>query len=234
MKKLTVLLGCFLFGCASSDQVKTLEQKVSRLEKDVELLKAGGSPVDAEKEKKALELYGEVQEAMKENDLAKAKVKLEEMEKDYGDTRIWKRAQKTKSEIDIVGGDAPTSYAGVEWLQGESDISSGTTLLVFWEVWCPHCKREIPNLEASHNKYKDKGLKLVGLTKISRDKTKDEVMEFLTDNKVTYPIGKEDGKLGEAFVVSGIPAAALIKDGKIVWRGHPGSLNDTMLEGFLN
>ena len=237
MNRMTVLLGSLFWGCASTDQVQALEEKVSRLEKDLELLKAGkgGTPsADTEKEKKAGELYREVQEAIQGNDIAKAKEKLAEMEKNYGDTRMWKRAERTKKEVDIVGGDAPTSYAGVEWMQGDSDISSGTTLVVFWEVWCPHCKREVPNLEARHNKYKDQGLKLVGLTKMSRDKKEEEVMGFIKDNNVTYPIGKEDGKLSEAFAVSGIPAAALVKDGKIVWRGHPGSLNDTMLEGFLN
>ena len=258
MNRSILVFGSILMGCASADRVQKLEEKmeqmnpsadgelakkVAQLEKDVAELKKGGGAkaagapekpaVDTEKEKKAAEIFREVQEAIKANDVATAKSKLGQMEKEFGDTRLWKRAQRTKVEIDIVGGDAPKSYAGVEWLQGNSDISTGTTLLVFWEVWCPHCKREVPNLEARHNKYKDKGLKLVGLTKMSRDKTKDEVMAFLKENKVTYPIGKEDGKISEAFAVSGIPAAALVKNGKIVWRGHPGSLDDASLEGFL-
>ena len=148
---------------------------------------------------------------------------------------MWKRAQRTKGEIAIVGSDAPKAYTGVEWLQGTSDISSGTTLVVFWELWCPHCKREVPQLEARYQKYKGKGLKIVGLTKMSRNKSKEDVMGFITENKVTYPIGKEDsgGTLSKAFAVSGIPAAALVKDGKIVWRGHPASLNDAKLESHL-
>ena len=234
MKKQFIFWATILIGCASNEQVQKLEERVSRLEKALESGKGGLSAADAEKEKKAAEVYKEVQEAIKGNDFPKAKAKLAEMQKNYGDTRLWKRAERTKSEVDIVGGDAPKEYSGVEWLQGESDISSGTTLVVFWEVWCPHCKREVPNLEARHNKYKDQGLKLVGLTKMSRDKKQEEVMGFLQDNHVNYPIGKEDGKLSEAFAVSGIPAAALVKDGKIVWRGHPGSLDDTMLEKFLN
>ena len=254
MNRSVLMLGALLVGCASADRVQKLEEKlenispsadgdlakkVAQLEKEVaELKKSGGAKakpsVDTEKEKKAAAVYREVQAAVKSGDMDKAKAKLAEMEKDFGDTRLWKRAQRTKAEIGIIGGDAPKEYTGVEWMQGTSDLGSGTTLVVFWEVWCPHCKREVPNLEARHNKYKSKGLKLVGLTKMSRNKSMDEVMGFVKESKVTYPIGKEDGTLSKAFAVSGIPAAAVVKDGKIVWRGHPGSLDDGTLEGFLN
>ena len=56
---------------------------------------------------------------------------------------------------------------------------------------------------------------------MSRNKSKEEVMSFLQDKKVSYPNAKENGKLSSHFNVSGIPAAAVVKDGKIVWRGHP-------------
>ena len=249
-----LILGALLVGCASADRVQKIEEKlenispstdgdlakkVAQLEKDVAELKKGSGKsakpsVDTEKEKKAAEIYREVQASIKAGDMDKAKAKLGEMEKSYGDTRLWKRAQRTKKEIEIIGADAPKEYTGVDWMHGTSDLATGTTLVVFWEVWCPHCKREVPSLEARHNKYKSKGLKLVGLTKLSRNKSQEEVMKFVTDSKVTYPIGKEDGALSKAFAVSGIPAAAVVKDGKIVWRGHPGSLDDGTLEGFLN
>ena len=256
MNKTFLLMGALLAGCATADEVQklkeeltelkeakgmaadgTLAKKVAELEKQVADLKKSGvksanSGVDAEKEKAAAAVYREVQGAIKEGDIAIAKSKLAEMEKSYGDTRLWKRAQRTKGELDIIGKDAPKSYTGVEWLQGNSDLSTGTTMVVFWEVWCPHCKREVPNLEAKHKKYGDK-LKIVGLTKMSRGKSKEEIMKFISDSKVTYPMGKEDGSLSKTFAVSGIPAAAVVKDGKIVWRGHPASLPDAKLESFF-
>ena len=44
---------------------------------------------------------------------------------------------------------------------------------------------------------------------------------------------KENGDLSKHFNVSGIPAAAVVKGGKIVWRGHPGRLSDDMINGWL-
>jgi hypothetical protein len=35
------------------------------------------------------------------------------------------------------------------------------------------------------------------------------------------------------FNVSGIPAAAVVKDGVVVWRGHPARLNNDILTGML-
>jgi hypothetical protein len=39
--------------------------------------------------------------------------------------------------------------------------------------------------------------------------------------------------MSDYFAVSGIPAAAVIKDGKVVWRGHPGRLTDDMINAWL-
>ena len=53
-------------------------------------------------------------------------------------------------------GDLPADWAkNIEkYYQGEGnvDLSSGTTLVVFWEVWCPHCRREVPELKETYEK----------------------------------------------------------------------------------
>ena len=59
---------------------------------------------------------------------------------------------------------------------------------------------------------------MVGLTKLTRGKSKEEAMSFLQEKNVTYPVAKESGDLSKHFNVSGIPAAAVVKDGTIVWR----------------
>ena len=46
-------------------------------------------------------------------------------------------------------------------------------------------------------------------------------------------MAKESGDASKAFGVSGIPAAAVVKDGKVVWRGHPGRLTEQMIESWI-
>ena len=112
-------------------------------------------------------------------------------------------------------------------------MSSGVSLVVFWEKWCPHCRRELPEMEATYQEYKDR-MGFVALTKQSKNTTDEAVQEFIDEHSLTYPMGKEDGSMSNAYAVSGIPAAAVVKDGKVVWRGHPGSLSNDMLDGWLN
>jgi thiol-disulfide isomerase/thioredoxin len=141
--------------------------------------------------------------------------------------------QDTKAEIETVGKDS-TPLAVDKWFVGKTSMDEGkATVLVFWEVWCPHCQREVPKLQATYDKYKGSGLNMVGVTQVSNGKTDEEVASFLSEAKVTYPIAKTGPDVPGHYNVSGIPAAAVVKDGKVVWRGHPAMLTDSLIEGWL-
>jgi len=154
--------------------------------------------------------------------------RLEALEAEVADLRGRVRTKQDLAEDAVVGKAAKWEIA--EWMQGETTLDEGkATMLVFWEVWCPHCKREVPELEATYQKFKADGLNIVGITRLTRDTTPEQLATFLSENNVTYPIARDDGTMGEHYAVKGVPAAALVKDDKIVWRGHPASLNEQML-----
>jgi hypothetical protein len=89
-------------------------------------------------------------------------------------------------------------------------------------------------LEVTYQKLKGDGLNLIGLTKVSRNSTDEQVEAFISDNKLSYPMAKENaGTLSKRFAVSGVPAAAVIKDGKIIWRGHPNRLTEAFIQESL-
>ena len=236
------LAAAFLGGCATTEQFQALEEKVASLEEKVDTLEkskgaAGGEAVDPKQEEAAKALYEEITGLVQKGDMMTAKVKAGDLEKKYAATTTYKRARKLVAELEVVGNPVPANWStSVEkWYQGEGevDLMTGTTLLVFWEVWCPHCRREVPELKATYESFKGKGLDVVGLTKITRSATEEKVLEFMKEQTVSYPTAKENGDLSKAFNVSGIPAAAVVKDGKIIWRGHPARLNDEMLNTFL-
>ncbi len=239
------LLLVALSGCATQDQVKKLEERVAEVEKKQASQPAPrpGGPANAAaqgsgdpaKEEAARNLYTQINEMVAKGDIDGAKQKMVDLTTNYGDTTTAKRAQSLNAELSVVGKPAPADLKVEKWYQGQSnvDIGKGATLVVFWEVWCPHCKREVPKLEATYEKYKGKGFQVVGLTKITKSSTEEKVQEFITEQKVSYPMAKETGEMSDYFAVSGIPAAAVIKDGKVVWRGHPGRLTDDMISGWL-
>ena len=220
-----------------------LEKKVVELEKRVEELEkrpAGGPnggqpPMNAEEEQAASTLLQAANTASESGSYEEARTKLSELSAKYPNTRAAKRATRLSGELAILGKDAGAIEVE-KWFLGKSEFNSGkATLVVFWETWCPHCQREMPKLEETYAKYKDQGLNVVALTKVSRQSSDEKVNEFIEENKLTYPVAKEkDGSMSERFAVQGIPAAAVVKDGKVVWRGHPSRVTDVMLGKWLN
>ena len=142
------------------------------------------------------------------------------------------RAERFLNEITLVGSAAKALAVEHVYQGGVPDLSEGVSLLVFWEKWCPHCTREVPKLEAFHKKYAD-SIKVVGLTKQSRDVSDEDIKGFIEENQLTYPILKETGQSSADYLISGIPAAAVVKEGVVIWRGHPARLTDALLQGFV-
>lgn len=237
----TLVLALGLAGCATTEQVQQLEEKVASLEEKVAQLEAapkgGGSAVDPAAEEAAKKLYEEVSELAAKGEMAQAQAKMKEMAGKYGSTTMYKRAKKLEAELEVIGKDAPTEWGIEKWYQGEELVdldSDQATLVVFWEVWCPHCRREVPNMKETFSTWSGKGLQVVGLTRITRSATEEKVVDFIKEQEVNYPMAKEDGAAAKHFNVSGIPAAAIVKGGKVIWRGHPARLNEELLTKFLN
>src|SRR5215471_5656015 len=63
-----------------------------------------------------------------------------------------------------VGDPAPKLQTG-KWVQGEpvKEFAKGKAYIVeFWATWCGPCRISIPHLNEIHNKFKDKGLIVIG------------------------------------------------------------------------
>lgn len=234
------LVSLVLTGCAqkseldaTNERLKALEEKIATLEK-APPGKGGAPAASSEEEEAATKLMSEVQEAMKGNDYATAKTKIAELSSKYSATRAGKAAARMATEVNLIGADAGPIEVE-KWYQGKANYAdSKATLVVFWEVWCPHCKKELPKLAEEEAKYKAKGVQIVAMTKVTKSATDEKVEEFIKESKAKFPIGKEkDQSMSKAFAVSGIPAAALVKDGKVIWRGHPARLDDATLDKLL-
>jgi peroxiredoxin len=87
----------------------------------------------------------------------------------------------------------------------------------------------MPNMQKVYDDYKDSGLQVLGVTRLTRSATEESVQTFIDENSITFPIAKETGELATYFNVKGIPAVAFVRNGKIVWRGHPIRVTDELL-----
>ena len=104
-------------------------------------------------------------------------------------------------------------------LQGKSwtlkDLRGKVVMVNFWATWCPPCQKEMPDLEALYNQYKDQGFVLLA---ISQDDETQKVAPFIAERKISYPIFLDPGqKIGAMFEVNGIPKSFVYdRDGKLV------------------
>ena len=88
------------------------------------------------------------------------------------------------------------------------------SLVVAMASWCKPCREELPFLINLHNKYNDKGLKIIG---ISVDIDGPETMQKVADKaKVNFPIYWTKVDMSEKYDIYAIPTIYLIKNGKIV------------------
>lgn len=101
----------------------------------------------------------------------------------------------------------------------------GKVLVVdFWGTFCPPCVKQVPELVKLNEKYKDRGLMLIGLT-ADPPSDQDKVEEFIKRFQVNYQIGYDNSWIADAFLKGTeddtgsppIPQLFVIsRDGKIV------------------
>ncbi|NLB69077.1 MAG: TlpA family protein disulfide reductase [Lentisphaerae bacterium] len=132
-------------------------------------------------------------------------------------------------------GDVAPEMKISKWVQGKAfEVKEGqVTVVEFWATWCPPCRTSIPHLNDLYNKYKDKGVVMVGVSSESEKTVKKFVKNM--GKKMEYPvaIGSAKTTMGymDAFKARGIPHAFVIgHDGKFAWHGHPMSGLDKVIE----
>jgi thiol-disulfide isomerase/thioredoxin len=154
-------------------------------------------------------------------------------------------AEKSQTELS-VGDPAPKLQVG-KWVQGDpvkAFDSNHVYVVEFWAVWCAPCRTSIPHLNDLHEKFKDKGLVVIGQNVWEGDES--NVAPFIQQmgRKMTYRVALDkkakDGKgvMSETWMTAagqnGIPAAFVVdRKGRIAWLGHPMELDDKIIEDVL-
>jgi thiol-disulfide isomerase/thioredoxin len=131
-------------------------------------------------------------------------------------------------------GDAPnfvlTTSSGD---QIELQKLSGKVVVVnFWATWCGPCRAEIPGMVEVYEKYKGKGLEIVG---ISLDQSGWRVITpFVEQMKITYPVVWDRGEVAQAYGgIQGIPTTFIVdRKGNVVKR-HVGYLSKDAFEQVI-
>ncbi|HHO52840.1 MAG TPA: TlpA family protein disulfide reductase, partial [Deltaproteobacteria bacterium] len=214
--------------------LQQLWHRIATLEERVAALGSAGVVPCAEEEA-ARRLLSQAVDAAEALDPDTARSLLERLEREHPNTQAGRSIDRLRQELEIVGRpEAPLQLEG--WIQGRTDHQpDAPTLYVFWELWCPRCQRELPRLQPLLDHHQDQGLQILALTRMTRDVERVEVQRFLAEHGLSFPVALDsDGALSQHYGVRGIPAAAMVVGGSVIWRGHPAHLDDELIERFLD
>lgn len=102
-----------------------------------------------------------------------------------------------------------------------SDYKGKVVVLDFWGSWCPPCRAAMPGIQKIHEKYKEKGVAVVGMN-YERNAAANPA-KFMKDNGYTYGLVLKADTIADKYKVNGWPTFYILdKEGKVLWSavGH--------------
>ncbi len=142
-------------------------------------------------------------------------------------------------EITLRGGDPAPAFTATSLDDGTpvslSDYLGETLLVNLWATWCHPCRTETPYLQSVYERYRDRGLRILG---VSVDLPADSaaIVHFVEEFGVTYDIALDpDAVSRETFHARGLPTSVLIDPTGIVafsWIGPIPEGDPTFIGGL--
>ena len=139
---------------------------------------------------------------------------------DIRETTVGKRIKSKleKNASTAIGNKAPNFSAPTP--SGEelalNDVLGKATILDFWAAWCKPCRVENPNVVKLYNKYKEKGLSILG---VSLDRRAEDWIKAIDDDGLEWhhvSNVRYFDEIAELYNVSAIPATFILDENGVI------------------
>jgi thiol-disulfide isomerase/thioredoxin len=112
-------------------------------------------------------------------------------------------------------------------------LAGKVVVVNFWATWCKPCLKEIPDIAKIYEKYKDRGVIVLGvLTNDNADA--DTVMNFTSDNEMTFPVIRANADIMASYdYPSQLPTTIIFDRGGKQVQSHVGALRAERLADMI-
>ncbi|MEO8075929.1 MAG: TlpA disulfide reductase family protein [Acidobacteriota bacterium] len=109
-----------------------------------------------------------------------------------------------------------------------ADYKGKVILLNIWATWCGPCQTEIPELVASYEAYKDKGVVVLG---VSLDDSAETLRAYAPTKKISYPMLLMQDDVDQAYgPFFGVPVTIFIGRDGMISRKHLGPVSKEQVD----
>ena len=106
--------------------------------------------------------------------------------------------------------------------QSLSQYRGKIVLVNFWATWCKPCTTEMPAMQASYEKLKDKGFVVLAVNELEDDA---KVRDHIKQHGHTFPVLMDrENKVANQFGVFGLPVSVFIDEKGVVQEYVKGGL----------
>lgn len=140
------------------------------------------------------------------------------------------KAAKPGSEEPAQAGPPKVGARAPEWTAVDpdgkehrlSDYKGKIVVMDFWATWCPPCRKAMPGMQRIHERYKDRGVVVLGMNAWQSRGGPDPV-KYMKDNKFTYGLMLKADAAATAYQLTGIPAFFVVaQDGTLAYANTEG------------
>ena len=133
----------------------------------------------------------------------------------------------------VITGEYENNFT-LEDIEGDevslSDFSADVIVLNFWATWCPPCKQEIPDFIAAYNKYKDEGVRFIGVS----NEDAATIKSFAGEYGINYILLVDrNSVIMNDWGIRAIPTTFILDgNGQIIYK-NVGMMTGAQLEGAI-
>ena len=111
------------------------------------------------------------------------------------------------------------------------DLKGKVVAIRFWADWCKSCAEEMPVIEKTYDKYKDRGLVILA---VNIGQERDAVVKFINGIKISYTVLLDPGALvTKRYGVTGLPMTFIIDRNGIIRQKILGEAGQTAFEELV-